>query len=202
MFNMGKIEQYVRKYDECAYIYPVIKEDISGIEDKQWIILADWSKPELSALEDKLDHSFYRDKGLYAEYYDQWYVCDDCGHACRKINYTRDPNYIWLPDGLACRECIETGGYDEDVLDLYVNDPGKAIFWWLLEHLEKNYHFTVVEEGETGMYPGQNDNPDKILNKVMKENPGAHYIFHITESNPFATYWRLLSIFKRISGGL
>jgi len=102
--------------------------------------------------------------GYVLEWEDEWSTCSDCGRAIR----TQPDSYSWMPDYLLgdgeilCNDCADWPEYLRGI----ENDPRKAC----MDHIdpEEYGYVRLSEEGEyeNGFHPGQDDNPEKILERL------------------------------------
>lgn len=116
-------------------------------------------------------------------YSDESFVCDGCYKLHRNGDYYA--NYF-IEDGfILCEDCVKEE--PETYLETLINEPTRANTLLTGEELEGMGFERVGGEYENGMY-GQVDDPKKILNELIGENPNAEVVFNIVKTyNPFAT---------------
>jgi hypothetical protein len=150
-----------------------------GYDDKP-VILANWNNVD-GKLYDSLENH-----GFSCEWEDEWITCDNCYKAFR----SSPDSYGWemygyIGDGFAtCGDCIEW----EDYLESLENQPRKAVTCTLFAGHEEEItsRYTLVKgEYESGLHPGQNDNPASILESLLKNDPNGRYLFVIDGQGQF-----------------
>ena len=164
-----------------------------GYDDKP-VALADWNDrteynrktgvskvtdstmPRLAKLFEKL--------GFEIEWEDEWSVCQGCQKAVR--TKTRGPSwkpYFWV-DGqnceLLCGDCVKDD--PADYLELLSGNPKQCL--QLDIDLVKHGYKLHSGDYESGLYPGQNDNPKIIAEELAKEGI-ADYIFVLDSKGQF-----------------
>lgn len=118
------------------------------------------------------------------EYDDETFICDDCGKLFRYGDYYA--NYFVGDGFILCTDCMREE--PETYLETLINDPTHANTLLDEGELEKAGFERVGEKYENGLYEGMNDDPKKILGKILNENPNAEVVFNIVKTyNPFAT---------------
>ena len=149
-----------------------------GYDDKP-VIMANWNNIP-SKIFDILEDNDYA-----CEWSDEWIICDGCNKAFR----TSPDSYSWsmygdMFDGYAlCGDCIEYDEYYENK----ENNPRIAITNSILRsHPLTDYGYTQIESDyKNGLHQGMNDDPVKILAKLLENNPAGRYIFVIDENSQF-----------------
>lgn len=139
----------------------------------------------------KLDNWFfnhmdmaYQSIGCCTIGFDDEYTRCDCGNIIKTTPncWNWSPDYIQTEYEIICRDCIEN---DIDILiDEYSNDYKKAIPDWSIE-LIKEQGFQCLDNKDTeacqifenGFHPGQDDNPETIINDLEKEGYTEKYDF-------------------------
>lgn len=127
--------------------------------------------------------------GAEIEWLDEWTSCGGCYKAVR----TKPDSYAWRPgyaivcNDFLCTACLLDMGIDalEDLID----NPDSAVTWCEPEHVE-GLGFVKWEPGdehdyESGWYPGQNDDPHKILESIKARVPDSQVVFFIDSVGQF-----------------
>ncbi len=189
------VEQISTHFDRKGYnhtIAPLQFHDAHATD--VWVVIADWNDPKLEKLSDLLDSGWGRDRGVAIGFDDEYTFCHICGHAV----YTRSHhNWNWFETNhdIICRECCETGEYDEEILEFVINDPDHGLHDWLIQHFEKKGILTLVQDDfESGMHYGQNDDPTKILKEYIEENPSDKFVFGIQAVSMFTTSFAIYKV--------
>lgn len=150
-----------------------------GYDDKP-VIKANWNN-----IPDKV-YKALEGMGFSCEWEDEWIECDNCHKSFRS-----SPNsYGWemfgvILDGYAlCGDCIEWDEY----LESLENQSRKAVTCALFYHHEDEItsRYGLIKDGfENGLHEGMNDNPQNILNDLLKQDPAGRYIFVISDQSQF-----------------
>jgi len=134
------------------------------------------------------------------EWSDEWICCNECNKAVRSSpnSYSWIRSYVWVEDSVICRECYD--GCEEEIIDEYTNDyhfgfQNKSLSSEWTERLEK-HGFTCWSEKEdycssyeTGFYPGQNDDPQKVFNAIMEDSRDWDVVFVVLGVGQFDVEW-------------
>lgn len=128
--------------------------------------------------------------GVECEWLDEWHECCNCYRLLR----TQPDSYSWKLDGLWIDDegymCSQCALQDVDAcLEGYINNPRTAVTWL---H-EKDLSDAGYEQWEpdnphqyaNGWYEGQNDEPPAILERILRDNPDASVVFHISGVGQF-----------------
>lgn len=122
--------------------------------------------------------------GYGIEWDDEWDTCYNCAKAFRVSpdSYGWQPTYIEFPDGERyCRECADFEGYLESLED----NPRRCCFAHAVNPAEFGYVLvTAPGEFESGLHPGQNDNPADIL-KDLHAQGIRRIIFRTSSTGQF-----------------
>jgi hypothetical protein len=129
------------------------------------------------------EHAFADDFWGFSDWYT---TCGECGNVVR----TSPTSYGWIPDywvsdcGLVCGDCVRDSLVDEYIENLTdTRHINTARGCHLLD--PEDHGFTLVLEGlESGMHPGQADNPI-ALQKWANENGLA--VLWVTRPSQFST---------------
>ena len=159
-----------------------------GYDDKL-VLLADWNQVPGKVF-DKLE-----DLGYACEWIDEWITCADCGKAFRQspTSYGWEFQGLWVNDcELVCRECWKDS-YD-DILTQYVDNHKRAVPSGFTDILLQNgFVCWQTDDGcvlyETGWHPGQNDNPESVLNEIKANDPRWQVVFALTSVGQFDVRW-------------
>jgi hypothetical protein len=187
--KLGKHRDFTtaRYYAEPGYSQPE-----SGIVFGNWNAACGFNVPKevqkrdpVSKLARVLEHF-----GFELEWEDEWTTCYDCGKAVR----TQANSYSWTGHyrimnecEVVCLDCLNW----EDYLESIEDDP-KTCCPPDINPLEFGY---VKHNGtfESGFYPGQTDDPNKIM-KEMQAIGMAHIVFRQSEQSQF--YIRFEAYYK------
>lgn len=160
-----------------------------GYDDKP-VILANWNNIPQEEF-DKLESM-----GFSCEWEDEWLTCGDCGKAfrCQPNSYGWEMYGIIGDGDCTCGDCIDMQEYLESI----ENHPTKALTCSLLDAhkpIEQYGYRLIQDDYENGWYPGQNDDPKKILASLLQKNPTGKYIFTIDGQGQFDISF---SVYERI----
>lgn len=148
---------------------------------------------KLSILIDKFEH-------VSLEWSDEWSRCDDCGKAVRTSpsSYGWSPSWAWVSDyEMVCHECYKDN--IDDIVDHYLSEAkygfkNRALHSDFIPFLE-DLGFTCWQERdgckiyETGFHRGQNDDPKKVYDEIIKDSKDWEIIFVITDTGQFDIHW-------------
>ena len=115
--------------------------------------------------------------GFSIEWEDEWTRCDGCGKAVR----TSADSYGWQPSYLQTEggECYCVDCLDADDIEPLENEPDRALN--LRDIDPAKYGYAKVESGfESGWYPGQNDNPREIFDRLKAAHPRLLFVIDST----------------------
>ena len=164
------------------------------------LFIADWNKKELKHLSDALEHDFYENREIGIHWDDEWSTCSDCGAGIKMTPdcYGWQPNYIRLEYDTLCRKCsIEN--IVEVLEEEFYNNPRKAAPSWLRnEALRRGMISLVQDDFESGMHPGQTDDPQKILKEYIEENPEDGFIFCFDSVGQFDIHFSIYKIVEEV----
>lgn len=132
-----------------------------------------------------VDFALGRDNSL--TFADESFICGECYQCYDEGDYA---NYFIPPEGgeIFCENCVrEDPNLQEAYIATLINIPNKANTL-LDENTMISLGFTHLEDSyEHGMY-GRLDDPQKILDKILADNPNAEVVFDIIQDhNPWAT---------------
>lgn len=160
-----------------------------GYDDKP-VILANWNNIP-SDVFDYLESS-----GFSCEWEDEWLTCDSCYKAFRSSPDSHGwEMFGYIGDGFACcGNCIDWDSYLEEM----ENQPHKAVtcaLFYKFSH-ELNRRYTMIKgEFESGLHPGQNADPKKILTELLNKDPDGKFLFVIDGQGQFDIEF---SVYKKI----
>jgi hypothetical protein len=112
--------------------------------------------------------------GFDTQWEDEWSACEGCNKAARTQpnSYGWQPSYAIVGDcGLYCADCIAgCESTAREYLEELENHPRKALNLPAIDPADYGY---VLVEGdfENGWYPGQNDDPTEIYNRLKSSHP-------------------------------
>ena len=151
------------------------------------ILFADWNDcPRW------LQHGLER-CGFVLEWSDEWIEADETNKAYR----TSPTSYGWLPY-YVIDDSGEVYGGDEI-------ESGYQIDWYINKYLLNNPRHANFFRGvdlaaqgfeqfngtyETGLHPGQNDEPKKVFVLIRAAMPDHDIVFDISSVGQFDTYWQ------------
>jgi hypothetical protein len=165
--RLNQIENitYSRDYAEKGYT----------IKTEKGILFGNWNYFSRKAC-DLLEQAGYE-----LEWEDEWDTCADCGRAIRTSadSYGWTASYVILNDcELVCLDCLDFGDYLESIED----NPDKAC----TPDINPNqYGYTLIDNSfESGLHPGQNDNPKSILEN-MQSKGYKHLVFRVSRVGQF-----------------
>ena len=132
-------------------------------QPKKAALFTNWNYfcSEVYDLLEKYDYS--------CEWEDEWSTCESCNKAFRiqPDSYEWQPSYASLGGcGLYCADCIAgCESTAREYLEELENHPNKALNLPAIDPADYGY-VKVEGDFENGWYPGQNDNPTEIYNRL------------------------------------
>lgn len=166
-----------------------------GYQDPaQAILFANWNEVP------KWMCDYLEEAGFELEWSDEWIIDHDNGKAYR----TRPDCWSWQPsyhitdngDILTPDDYVSSWVEEFEVWDW--NHPLNALPNWILESDICKEGFEPWPDAETefenGWHPGQTDEPQDILEKILKQHPGAKVVFRLSEQSQF--YCKFQAFFK------
>lgn len=127
--------------------------------------------------------------GADIEWSDEWLRCGDCYRAFR----SQPDSYGWRMYGAyvedaadyVCADCLRE---QFDLTD-YVDNASNAITWAsssdMIEHGWEQWEPNDPQTYESGMHPGQNDDPKVILATIQESHPELSVVFLIDSTGQF-----------------
>jgi hypothetical protein len=127
--------------------------------------------------------------GLECEWSDEWTMCDDC---CRMFRSSPDC-YDWRMWGeidsesqrVSCGHCLAED--PEDYLAGKLDNPRSAVNTTIVHPKDEGFA-NMNGDFENGMHPGQNDNPEEILEAYQAKYPGKQFLFTYEPSQFYTTF--------------
>lgn len=164
--NMG----FASEYAERGYSQP-----------EKGIVFADWN-----TFPRGLDTILER-AGYDLEWSDEWSICEDCGKAIRTSadSYGWQPYYKLIDDcSIVCLDCLDWPSYlesiEDDATQAVPSDCDLADYGY--ERLSDS------KEYESGLHPGQTDNPATIL-KALQAKGHSGIVFRIADVGQFDVHF-------------
>lgn len=118
---------------------------------------------------------------------DEYSVCDCCNKAFKTSpdSYSWVADY-WVGDGfIFCGDCVrENEDYSREYLESLENNPHAANTILLDDQIKEAGYKRIIPECEYGWY-GKQDDPEAILDGVMRNNKDGRYLFSITRCGQF-----------------
>lgn len=123
--------------------------------------------------------------GADVQWLDEWSECMECYRAVRTEpnSYSWQPQFAWIEDELICSECLRE--MLPDVLETYVNEPTKCVTWLSSGDMIEQGYQQVGDYYENGWHPGQTDDPNVILERVLRDNQDAQVVFLLNSTGQF-----------------
>jgi len=200
-----RILDYADRHNLDMDYYPGCAE--YGYDDKP-VIAANWNPDsfefqegglkhnrlsKLSILIDKLEH-------VSLEWSDEWARCNDCGKAVRTSpdSYGWSPSWAWVSDTeMVCHECYKDN--IDDIVEYYLSETkygfkNRALHSDFITFLD-DLGFMCWQERdsckvyEIGFHRGQNDDPKKVYDEIIKDSKDWKIIFVITDIGQFDIHW-------------
>jgi hypothetical protein len=139
------------------------------------------------------------EKLVNIEWLDEWSSCSDCGKLVRTNpdSYHWQPYYLIFNDcELVCLDCAESS--IADYMQSIENNPNMALTTSILrKYPPEDYGYAQISEKYyNGLHEGMNDNPKKILNRLLTDNPSKRYLFGMNEQSQF---YISFVVYERIS---
>lgn len=130
--------------------------------------------------------ALFEKMGVEIEWSDEWSECADCNKLVRTSpdSYGWQQSYKLDDDGLICHECIAEDpeahlesleGCDTSCNTISAINPGE-------------HGYVRLEECESGLHPGQTDNPKKIGNGLRAKGI-TRYLFNLDDVGQFDAKW-------------
>ncbi len=189
---LGQISRYLDRKGIHHNITPVQFHDAYATDVH--IVFADWNDERLDKLSDLLDSGWGRDRGISIGFEDDYWFCDICFKAIYRQSM-HNWNWFQTEQVIMCRECCDTGDYDDDILKYLSNMPNKAAHYWLINHLLNQKKIELVEDSfASGFHAYQTDDPNKILLEYFEKDNATDYIFGIDSISPFTTCFSIYKI--------
>lgn len=112
--------------------------------------------------------------GVEIEWADEWVMCDGCGRMLRSSPDCWDWKMFGYIDDciVTCGHCIDS----EEYIEPRINNPRNAVNIDLVDLGELGFS-RLDKEYESGMHPGQDDDPAAILKTLQAQNPGQQFVF-------------------------
>lgn len=124
--------------------------------------------------------------GVEIEWLDEWLRCSDCSRIFR----CSGDSYSWQMNGTLvnecepmCADCLKKDA--ADYVDEYINDSDRVITWLDSHELQEIGFQQFGETNESGWHPGQNANPEKILDEILEAHENAEVVFLMDEQSQF-----------------
>ena len=147
---------------------------------------------KLGELIDKLEH-------VSLEWFDEWTACNVCSKAVRTSpdSYVWEPSWVYASESeIVCHECYKDN--IDDIVEYYTSDKwsfkNRALHSDFVPFLE-DLGFTCWQEREgcavyeTGFRCGQNDDPKKVYEEILKDSIKWQIVFVITDTGQFDIHW-------------
>ena len=194
---LSKLLQWADRHNHFVAYYQGISEQ--GYTDKP-MLCANWNPPAMHKISEWARGYFKDEAEVELGWSDEWMACSECGKAIRTSPdcYSWLPSYLWTGEcSIACVECFES--CQEDIIEYHRNDAQRAITPAFYPFLEKCGFVCYSPDEycatfETGLHPGQNDDPKSVAKDIEAELPGYDYIFKVDSVGQFDLHW---SVFLR-----
>lgn len=145
-----------------------------------------WSRKG-KRFQDILEHYGYQ-----LEWMDQIDRCGHCGGCITRPDYYGDSShYVMLGDcDIVCESCFRDY-FVTEYLEGLEDNPQTAVSIRGVDPTKHGYHLISRKgEYETGMHPGQTDDPEEIYKEVT-ELGYTGIVFRISDSGQFDTHWEV-----------
>lgn len=132
--------------------------------------------------------------GYSCEWEDEWISCSDCYKSVRSSpdSYGWQRYWAWVSDcEIQCGDCIKEN--PAEYLKTLENNPKVCDTLYL--DLEELGYELMEDDFENGFYPGQTDDPQKILDKYLEKYPEGKFIFRLDGTGQFDIEF---SIYKKV----
>jgi len=152
-------------------------------DPERGILFANWNKVP-QPVQDVLERN-----GFALEWSDEWIIDHESDKA-----YRCSPDcYSWVPSYVMTEDCEIIGKDDLDdhidsYIEIYLNDSNRAATFDNFDPAQygfEKYNGTF----ESGVHPGQTDDPKKVAEKIESMHPNHDYLFTIDEQSQFYTKW-------------
>ena len=125
--------------------------------------------------------------GYALEWSDEWTICYDSGYAYRTSpdSYWWRQSFVYTDDGeLIGLKDIKNGDMLDEYESYLLNDPRKcATMPFPFE--ARGFEKINRDSYESGLHPGQNDDPANILRTLESMHPDMDFIFTLDEASQF-----------------
>lgn len=186
-------------------------------DDDTVVVLGDWNNYETTSLgrypgkrvplfkwtertPERLADALSEIDGVEIEWLDEWYSCSECYRAVRSQpnSYSWKPYYAFLNEcEPICADCLMQDVDGSISAGDWINNSSNAITWisGSPENTLNPIGFFKWEPGNeqdyaNGWYPGQNDDPRKILESILDRHPEAEVVFLIDANGQFSAWVR------------
>mgnify|MGYP000249887354 CR=1 FL=1 len=191
-----KIFNVVAKYYPDAELYTSIEGKEQALIVAHWFRLDEaignkWKAEAIGAAMEKFD--------VVSAFEDEIERCDICATAVE----TQPTSWSWQPNfirdehmELLCRNCVEA--MDEEELEdviAHFSCAVKALPDWMKKQLDR-IGFVCLENDdmacarfESGFFPGQNDDPERVAEDLDEKLPHHEYVFVLNSVGQFDMDW-------------
>lgn len=177
------------------YMYDYNSSD--GKTTDQRVLSGDWHDKSCGRIGRLVEKLFTTDE-IECRFYDEITTCSECGKAVvtQPSHYGWIPNFIRTEYDIICRDCVEESPEFilDDAEEIWINVSDKAVYPWFVPFLKPaGWACLETDTGcatyETGWHPGQDDDPEKVLEWIQENLPDYDCIFAITSVGQFDTHW-------------
>ncbi len=125
--------------------------------------------------------------GVECEWSDEWSTCDDCNKLVRTSpdSYGWQQSFVCDDNGLTCHECVKEGD-PEEYLESIEGEDRKCNTISSIDPSE--YGYVKLEEYESGLHPGQTDDPRKVA-KELRAKGITRFLFNLDDVGQFDARW-------------
>ena len=174
----GAYPAYCSRYGEEGYDDP-----------EKSIIFADWNHVS------KRVYSWLESHGYALEWSDEWIIPYQTDKAYRSSpdGYDFKPSYFITVDGdVIGKDEIESGDEIDTYIE-YLKDDANRCDTFDVDWTKHGFTKLNDDSYESGLHPGQNDSPAKILRAAQSSKPDHDFIFSLDETSQFYSTFSIWS---------
>lgn len=199
--KFNRIIKYLdEKYQNTAYV----DWGMDANNPEQHVVVADWNN-----IPDKFT-TILEDMGVEVWWSDQYGRCEHCSNLIdlQPSCYGWEAPAIIGEWGYVCQTCVELidDEYElNDVFDEHIYEYNKGIGYqakavpsWAIYLFEKfgwqcwsEDNEDLCHRYESGWFPGQNDDPEKVFKEIMEIDNDLRVVFAINSIGQFDVRWNV-----------
>ena len=130
--------------------------------------------------------TIFENMGIECEWFDEWCNCSYCNKLIRNCpdSYSWKPSFFYFDGEVTCIECLK-----KDPVEYLKSLEDNSSVANTIDINPSDFGYVLIDGNkQSGWYPGQNDNPDKIA-KELREQGISRFLFNIKLVGQFDCYW-------------